>query len=341
MANSSKKRVTLRDIAVHANVSASTVSRALNNYRYVDERTRVAIQQAAEELGYSLDNLRNNAHSQTTVVCLSRGDFSKEDSEISFGPNFEELVSEGARSVLEPYGVQLDIRRSYMTRDDADAVIKNFNEAGLILLTGLSDPEFVQALQQAGIPFVIAGSHLKPLQTNCVMADIIDGMEQAVEHLISRGRQRIGLVNTSTKTKTSTEKFRGLQLALLKYGLPIRAEQVIASTQYDLEAGYQQTLELIDRTQVDAIIYGHDVMAMGGLRALNERGIRVPDDIAVVGFLDYEIARFTNPSLTTIRFDLPLTGQIAARRLLMMLNEPDDHNWTIVVPTELIVRDST
>lgn len=341
MTNSRRKRVTLRDIAEYANVSTSTVSRALNNFRYVDEKTRAAIQQAVEELDYPLNNLRSNSRSQRTVVLLSRGDFSQENSDVSFGRNFEQLVSEGARSVLNASGIQLEIRRNYMTKDDAQGVIDDVEAGGLILLSGLLDPEFALALQEAGIPFVVAGSHVKPLQTNCVMTDIVDGMEQAVNHLVARGRRRIGLVNTSTKTPTSIEKLKGLQLALQKHNLPFVPGDVIASTQYDLAAGYRQTLDLIARGEFDAIIFGHDVMAMGGLRALGERGYHVPDDIAVIGFLDYEIARFTNPPLTTIRWDMPLIGTIAARRLRMMMDEPDDQNWGIVVPTELVVREST
>ena len=336
-----RRRVTLSDIAEHANVSVSTVSRALNNFQYVDEKTRAVIQQAVDELNYSMNNLRSNSKLQKSVILLSRGDFSEENSDISFGSNFEKLVSDGARSVLSAADIHLEIQRSYMTKEDAHGIIDDFKASGLILLSGLLDTEFVQALQAAGIPFVVAGSHIKPLQTNYVMADIVDGMEQAVSHLVSCGRRNIGLVNTSIRTKTSAEKAQGLILALQKYNLPFHSDQVISSTQFDLEAGYRQTLQIIEENQLDAIIYGHDVMAMGGLRALGERGYRVPADIAVIGFLDYEISRFTNPPLTTLRFDMPQVGAIAARRLQMMLEEPDDQHWGIVVPTELVVRESS
>ena len=82
-------------------------------------------------------------------------------------------------------------------------------------------------------------------------------------------------------------------------------------------------------------------MATGGLHALKERGCKIPDDVAVVGFLDYQIARFTNPPLTTIRFDIPLMGMIAARRLCLMIDESDGQNWSMLVPTELVIREST
>lgn len=339
--NKHKGRVTLRDVAQHANVSASTVSRALNNHEHVHEATRAIIQKAVEELNYPLEKLRSATSAQKAILLLSRGDFSEGSSDISFGPNFEKLVSGGVRAVLEARGCELTLQHSYMTGDDARAVIENFSGAGVIVLGGLADVDFVRTLQASNIPFVIAGSHYKPLAVNWVMADIIDGMEQAVAHLVARGRRKIGLVNSSSMTKTSDEKLKGLRLALHEYGLPFCPEQVIGSRDYDLEAGYRQTLELLDRAELDAIIYGHDVMATGGLHALKERGCKIPDDIAVVGFLDYQIARFTNPPLTTIRFDMPLMGMIAARRLCMMIDEADGENWSMLVPTELVIREST
>jgi LacI family transcriptional regulator len=339
--NNHRGRVTLRDVAQYANVSASTVSRALNNHEHVHEVTRAAIQKAVEELNYPLEKLRGKTAAQKTILLLSRGDFAEGSSDISFGPNFEKLVSDGVRAVLEAKECDVVLQHSYMSADDARTVVKNFKGAGVIVLGGLADLHFVRVLQESNIPLVIAGSHYKPLPLNWVMADIIYGMEQAVAHLVERGRQKIGLVNSSSMTKTSDEKLKGLRLALHEFGLPFSPEQVIGSRDYDLEAGYRQTLELLNRAKVDAIIYGHDVMATGGLHALKERGYKIPDDIAVVGFLDYQIARFANPPLTTIRVDMPLMGMIAARRLCMMIDEPDGQNWSMLVPTELVVREST
>jgi DNA-binding LacI/PurR family transcriptional regulator len=174
------------------------------------------------------------------------------------------------------------------------------------------------------------------------MADNVRGIEQAVDHLVERSRRRIGLVNSSTLTKTSEEKLRGLRLGAQKHGLQLADSQTISSLDFNLESGYRQTRQLLDQSpDLDAIIYGHDVMAMGGLRALKERGIRVPDDVAVVGFHDYEIAQFTDPPLTTVAFDTQLMGMMAARRLRMMLDDPDGQNWLMFVPTTLVIRAST
>jgi DNA-binding LacI/PurR family transcriptional regulator len=337
-----KNRVTLRDIAQHANVSVSTVSRALNNNPNVDEATRLLVQQAVEELRYSLDNLRRVQDDKPSILLLSRGDFAQETSEFSFGADFERLITQGIRAVLEPNGFDVMLRYTRMQAEDTARLVDTFTADGLILLTGMIDPSFIHALNDARIPFVIAGSHVYPIQTNAVMADNVRGIEQAVDHLVERGRRHIGLVNSSTITKTSEEKLRGLRLGAQKHGLQLADSQTISSLDFNLESGYRQTLQLLNQSSdLDAIIYGHDVMAMGGLRALKERGIRVPDDVAVVGFHDYEIAQFTDPPLTTVAFDTQLMGMMAARRLRMMLDDPDGQNWLMIVPTTLVIRAST
>lgn len=341
-ATKNRNRVTLRDVAKHANVSVSTVSRALNNNPNVDEATRALIHETVGQLQYSLDNLRKSQGENPTILLLSRGDFAHETSEFSFGADFEKLITQGIRVVFEPIGFEVVLRYMRMQAENVDDFIANFSGDGVILLTGMIEPVFIYALQEARIPFVIAGSHVHPIETNAVMADNLRGVEQAVDHLVERGRKRIGLVNSSLLTKTSEEKLRGLRLGVQKHQLIFSEQQVVSSVDFNLESGYRQTFQLLDQApDLDALIYGHDVMAMGGLRALKERGIRVPNDIAVVGFHDYEIAQFTDPPLTTIRFDTQLMGMMAARRLQMILDEPDHQNWLMIVPTSLIIRGST
>jgi DNA-binding LacI/PurR family transcriptional regulator len=98
---------------------------------------------------------------------------------------------------------------------------------------------------------------------------------------------------------------------------------------------------LAEAPDVDAIAYASDTMAIGGVSALREASRRVPNDVAVTGFYDYDIARFTDPPLTTARVDFQTMGAIAARRLLMLINEPDGQAWTIVMPCPLVVRSSS
>ena len=335
------KRVTLRDIARLAQVSVATVSRVLNNQPYVDDVTREAVRRAAEELEYPLKNLRRPLQTTQKVVLLNREQSLPASRDINILGGIDRLMALGAQSFLEEQCTATSVRRSHMRPDEAWEYANDPDVSGLILLGGVHDHGFVRALQTAGLPFVVAGAHLRPLEVNCVMANYIQGMEQAVAHLVERGRRRIGLVNGPPTTNTSEEKYKGLRLALSLHGLPFAPEQVVAGD-FLSEAGHAKTLELLARTpDLDAIIYCDDVAAVGGLSALKERGRRVPDDVAVIGFHDYDIARFTDPPLTSVHFDMRLMGVMAARRLCMMMDDSDDQNWFMLVPTSLMVRGST
>jgi DNA-binding LacI/PurR family transcriptional regulator len=214
---------------------------------------------------------------------------------------------------------------------------------GLILLGGILDQNFIRGLQELGLPFVIAGAHVKPLQANCVMADIIDGMQQAVNHLVATGRRQITLVNGPKTTTTSTEKYYGFRLALSLHDLPFSPEQVSTGEgDFKAESGYTQTLNILaQKPNLDAIIYADDAMAIGGLHALKENGRCVPEDVAVIGFHDYDLTRFTDPPLASVHFDMAMVGRLAARRLCTLINKPDHDPWLILVPMSLKIRKST
>jgi LacI family transcriptional regulator len=331
------KRPTLRDIAQRANVSVSTVSRALNNHQYVDEATRAAVQAAVEALQYPLDNLRSSRDAPTITI-LSRNPQGLSISNTG-SSNFEYLASLGVRKELEPRQLKIQTRRIWLDDEDLDRIL---DDSGIIVIGGMVDPEFIQRLCDHGIKFVVLGAHVLPIQTNCVMADYIHGMRQAVDHLVERGRHRIGLVNGPPTTRTSIEKMNGLQLGLLQHGLHLPPGH-IAAADFRSEDGYTKTQLLLQRCpDLDAIIYTDDNTAMGGMSAIKETGRVIPDDLAVVGFHDYDISRFTDPPLTTVHFDMVLMGKMAARRLLMLLEDPHDvDTWMMLAPTELMVRNST
>lgn len=335
---STKKRVTLRDIAHQANVSTSTVSRVLNNYPYVDETTRLVVREAAQTLNYPLENLRRVPDMPRMITLLTREtDQGKGDALAGF----DQRAARGAQSVFESRDIVTYVRHVRMHPDEVDVLVDESDSDGLILLGGKTSKCFVRRLQEQGVHFVIAGAHVQPLQANCVMADVRAGMEAGIQHLIDRGRKRIGLVNGPDTTNTSREKFNALRLMLHLHDLAFVPEQVVIGD-FEPEIGYEQTLRLIEqKPDLDAIVYADDSMAMGGLRALKRQGYRIPDDIAVVGFHGYEITRFTDPPLTSIEFDMEAMGRIAARRLLMMLDEADDEHWLTLVPTSLVVREST
>jgi len=333
---------TVRDIAERAHVSIATVSRVLNDHPRVSDETRLIVLQAAQELGYSMDRLRSTPLVSRSVLVLTREEAAETPNDASpAGGEFERRVWAGVHSYLEQQRIAVRLQHSTVSPEEARLHASDIGVSGLVLLGGVRERGFVKELQTLQIPFVIAGAHLRPTEVNCVMADVGQGTRQAMHHLIDTGRQRIGFVNGPSTTTTSAEKLDAYRLALCLHDLPFVPDQVVVSD-FNAESGYQQTLRLLEqRPDLDAVLFADDVIAMGGMRAIRERGYEVPRDLAVVGFGDYELSRFTTPLLTSVHFDMHMMGVIAARRLCMLFDQPDDYPWLVRVPTSLIVRDST
>lgn len=330
----------IRDVAKQANVSIATVSRVLNNQNNVSESTRQLVWQAVQELNYPLEKLRVASPISRSVLVLVRDD-GVNDSDMTISREFERHVWMGVQSVFEQRHIATRLQRTRMRPEEAAQYAAETSVSGLVLVGGVSDRDFIGSLKETGIPFIVVGSHLQPIRINCVMADVTHGIRQVVAHLTARGRTNIALVNGPDTTMTSAAKLDGMRLELAKQALPFSADQVI-DAEFSANSGYRRTQQLLQQwPDLDAIAYADDVIAVGGLKALREAGLRVPQDISVVGFGDYEIGHYAAPALTSVQYDMQAMGAIAARRLCMILDESDDQHWVVMRPTSLIVRESS
>lgn len=334
---------TLRDIANRANVSTATVSRVLNAYPYVDDSTRSTVLQIAQELGYMNGAAKRSVAPPTRSVLLLVRDEAGRDEEPLRADirDFDRAVSLGVQHIFEQHGIATRLQRTRMEPAEVTNYATDPGVAGLILLGGVVRRPFLAALTAAEMPFVLAGAHALPLRVNCVMADVARATEEAVAHLIARGRRTIGLVNGPAETTTSTERMRGYRLALAEHGLDFSAD-LVTRADFRAEDGYSATSDLLARRpDLDALLYPDDLVAMGGLRAIKAAGRRVPDDVAVIGFYDYDLAQYTEPALTSLHIDMQRIGNMAARRLEMMLTNPDDQAWLTLVDATLTIRESS
>lgn len=334
-------RPTVRQIAQQANVSPATVSRVLNDYPYVDDATRAAVLRTAEALGYTAKPAAHESFVTKSVLLLLRIGETVRETEVLASHGIESSIHAGAQPILEQHGFVVRLQRTRMDPEEAQLYTSAPDVRGLIFTGGVVNRDLLGALQHSGLPLVVTGSHVNPLPVNAIMAAYLDGMAALVGHLLATSRRRIALVNGPCTTTSSEEKENGFRLALARYG--IAGEPVCVSCgDFDAGSGYAMTQRLLaEAPDVDAIAYASDTMAIGGISALREAGRRVPEDVAVTGFYDYDIARFTDPPLTTARVDFQAMGAIAARRLLMLMNEPDGQAWTIVTPCPPVVRASS
>ena len=331
---------TVRDIAQKANVSIATVSRVLSNKKNVNESTRLLVLHAAQELDYDIQAPVKNMMVSRFVPVLIRQNASELTQSGRMGESFEQTVWAGIETIFAQKKVLTKLQITAMTPQDAQHFAAEPGVAGLIILGGIDPNDFLLRLKELKTRFVIVGSHAHPLNLNSVMADVQDGTRQIAKYLVSKGRTRIAFINGPATTKTSEAKLDGLRLELGNHGLTLDSNAVIPSD-FSPETGYQSTQELLQNSRnFDAVVYADDMIAIGGMRALADAGLRIPQDVAVTGFGNYDLAKYTSPTLTTINYDMHTMGKIAALRLYQMLQENDEHPWEIQVPTTLVIRES-
>ena len=213
---------------------------------------------------------------------------------------------------------------------------------GLIFLSPHMGDTLPNSLEVVRMPTVFVGTHeFQSSRVSCVDCDSISGAIQAVEHLIQLGHRRIAHLCGPSIAPNARDRVTGYKLAMEKHGLPILPEMLISGG-FSEEEGYQATCTmLVKGTRVTAIFAANDVSAIGAIRACHEFRVRIPEDISVIGFDDVPFCEITHPKLTTIRQPATELGQQAVRSLLQIISSGAGAPSAVIMPTELVVREST
>lgn len=336
-----KGKATSFDIAYRAGVSQSTVSRALRNSPLVSEKTREKIQQIAKELNYTVDKNASSLRSQTstTLALLLFEDPTSDDSLVN--PFFLSMLGSITRECGK---LGYDLLVSFQELDaDWHSVFKDSNKADGLILLGYGDYLDYEAklreLVKHNTPFVRWGAATKSIDTCSIGCDNFHGGWQITEHLINNGRKQFGFVGAvHDGAPEFRARYEGHCEALTKAGLVAKRELQKSAVNTE-EDGYQATLELLEENQpLDAIVVASDLIATGVLKALEDKGIKVPEQCAVVGFDDVPIARYTKPALTTCRQDSTAAGIMLVDKLVQLIN--GEAVTDVFMKTKLIVRES-
>lgn len=337
--------VTIEDIARKAGVSASTVSRTLNNKGRISRETRERVIQAARELEYPMPQDAGLSRRRTNRIGIL---FDRRLRSLVSDP-FYGLVMVGVEEWLRDEGYQ--VLFSTFSHHEADmAMISEFATErpvdGLIIAGCDIEPDCINEVVSTGMPLVLVDNNIVEPKVPCVMTDNTVGAREAVEHLIRLGHRDIGFTSGPMTHSSLYERYQGYRQAMEAYGLPVRPEMIIAYedvADYDVSGGYKAAERLLKRSpRPTAIFAGNDAMAIGVMKATQELGLSVPDDLSVVGFDDIELAAHTTPALTTVRVHKRELGYHAARLILESIDgDPDRVPYKISVCTELIIREST
>ena len=336
-----KSKPTSFDIAYRAGVSQSTVSRALRNSPLVNEETRLKVQAIAKELNYKVDKNASNLRSQQsgTLALLLFEDPTNDDSLIN--PFFLSMLGSITKACSDK-GYDLLVSFQQMN-DDWHAEFEDSNKADGIILLGYGDfvdyEEKLTQLIEQDTRFVRWGAEVKQLPIVSVGCDNFHGGYQVTQHLVAKGRKNFAFIGgASSHAPEFFDRYLG-------HGKALKDNNLIAdpALQFDAisteESGYQAAEALLaSGRSFDALFGASDLIAIGAMRALQANGIKVPEDVAVVGFDDITMASFTFPPLTTAKQNTKLAGELLVDSLLKLINE--EEVTTTLMPTSLIVRKS-
>jgi len=335
-----KKTVqTIEDIARLAGVSKSTVSRALNDSPLIKQETRERIQAIAREHQFRINApARNLSLRQSHTVAYVTHAYHQEC--FSMEDLFALEIMGGITSGLHSLGYDLLIIH-VNPRDItwAHQYLDSGRVDGFILMTGSRKQAHIKSLVEMGAPFIIWG--IPAARSNCccsVTGDNFTGGRLAAEHLIRAGRQRIAFLGGPEDELEVQYRFNGYESALQAAGRSVDPNMLVYGD-YSHESGIAAMQRLLEQApDLDAVFVNSDLMAIGAINVIQNRGKRVPEDIAVVGYDDLSIANYNNLPLTTIRQNIPLAGSLLAQNLIQYIRSGVVTNVT--VPVELVVRKS-
>lgn len=334
------KEVTIYDIATALNISIATVSRALKNDPVVNKKTKKKIFELAAEMGYRTNHFaRNLRQKRTNTIGIIVHELNS---------NFITSVLAGVEKVTTEAGYDLIIAHSSESFIKEKANARNlFHKRvdGLIasLAFDTTDLDHFQPYIDKGVP-IIFFDRVEQNGNNPVI--IIDNAKcgyQATEHLIEQGCKKIAHITSSLKRNVYSKRYEGYRDALFDNNLPLEEHLVIVDDLSE-RAGIESALQILKMNpRPDGAFITNDFVAAVCMRTLKEHGIKIPEDIAIVGFNNDVVGKLIEPSLTTINYPGMDMGEIAARNLINHLNGISSmrHTNTIIVRTELIVRKSS
>lgn len=333
------KRPTLADVAQHAQVSTATVSRVLRNTDPVSQDLRERIEASIAELGYT-PRQSSTEHLEQGTIALIIGDL--------LNPFFME-IAQGVQDEVNNHQMITTIYNLTDLPHQQAQLLQQLSRANVagIILTGLSPfPEFLEWQERQNIPVILFNRHVLQPGVHCIVVDFENAMVRATRHLLSLGHTRIGHLASPSTGEIAEARRRGIQTALTEAGLVLPPEWCpIVPPGREVGGGFQAMRVLLDLPEHErptAVIAFNDIIAVGALHAIRSYGLRVPQDISVIGVDDITLAGHTLPPLTTISQPKYHMGKLAVQTLRRMREgRISMSNNCTLLEIPLIVREST
>lgn len=326
--------ITIREVALHAQVSVTTVSHVINGTRFVSEDAKTRVQAAIAELNYVPSAVaRSLKSSRTHTVGMMIPNNSN--------PYFAEIIR-GIEDTCFAAGFNVILCNSDDDPHKQAAYVRVLSEKqidGLIVLSSGGDPELLDTLRSASMPQVVVDREIDDLAADLVEVDHEGGARLAVEHLISLGHTRIACIAGPHALSSARQRVQGWRSALQAAGFECDVTMV-ADGGFTAEGGHAAMRALLP-LRPSAVFASNDLMAIGAICAAAEAGLHVPRDLSIVGFDDIALAAYSNPPLTTIAQPKHQTGELAARLLMQRIAEPGGALQREILRPSLVVRRSS
>lgn len=333
--------VTIKDVARIAGVDPSTVSRVIADNPRISAKTKEKVLKVMEELDFHPNAIARslaNRSTRTIGVIMPHS-----TDQVFVNPFFTEVMRGiGVSALKRGYNVMFSTGSS--GEEEYRATQRLVNEKrvdGLILLTSRIGDKTIEGLIKKRFPFVVVGKPSRIEDINWVDNDNQEAGFRATEHLIKLGHKRIGFIGGEFSYVFMGERFRGYKKALDSYGIKF-GKEFLSLGEFIEEGGYNAMKKLLSlKPHPTAIVAADDLMAFGAIKAVKEAGLRIPEDIAIIGFNDTPLASYIEPPLSSVEIFVYELGYNASETLINQLDGSDGHKKHIIIPTNLKIRRSS
>jgi LacI family transcriptional regulator len=331
-----KATVTLSDVAKLAGVSIMTASRALNEGESASKKARAKVRQAAEELGYAPNAVaRMMKGGRTNVIGVIVNDLTS----VMVNAFAAALADEVRNYDMDLFVYSARMGLEHGKGQQVSQLLHGLWD-GLIYVLPRVSPDYLEGLEGESNPIVLL-NYCRETSLPVVRADNESGSRDAVNHLIELGHRRIAFIRGAANTGQSPEREQGYRIALENAGLPLDPELIRDGDFNELSGLTEGRALLALPAPPTAIFAANDNMAIGCMGAAREKGLRIPEDMSIIGFDDIPMAAATQPGLTTLRQPVQAMAQAAVQELMRRIQNQPGRRQSIEFPSEFIIRGST
>lgn len=338
--------MTAKELAKILGISAASVSYALNGKPGVSIETRNRVKEAARDYGMNFIPLNYSNKTAKTIYLIY---YKKEGPRVidnSFDNSFYSTLTDGISMASKDYGYHIHLRSASdpVELKEELSALSHFNSIGIIILATEMTQEDLAPLAFSSLPVILLDNHFRSTKINSVTIDNVYSAYAATEYLIRKRKKQPGYIRAAVPISNFDERRSGYEMAVLHNGFSL-AESKVHSVSINPEGACSDMLALLKKGMrpADSYFADNDFIAFGAMKAFKEMGYRIPEDVAIIGFDDLPIARFSDPGLTTMHVPIHYMGILAVERLHNIDQDPFERDYplNIQVNAGLVVREST